>query len=140
VRRSGVNLGRRIKIQLALFTVIAVTAGSAMIFRYINAPAMLFGVGRYAITVELPRAAGMYPNANVSYRGTEVGRVESVQLTASGVRAVLSLRSEIQINSNLRAEVHSQNAMGEQYVMPVAGSYSAAAIGGTWLAPTQKLP
>ena len=80
------RLDRRIKIQLALFTVIAIVAGAIMIFRYIDAPAMLFGIGRYTVTVELQRAAGLYPKANVTYRGTEVGEVKSVHLTepASG--------------------------------------------------------
>ena len=110
------NLHRRIKIQLTLFTVIAVAASAVIIVRYINAPAMLFGIGHYTVTLELPRAAGLYPNANVSYRGTEVGRVTSVQLTDSGVQAVLSLRSDIKIPADLRAEVHSQTAIGEQYV------------------------
>jgi phospholipid/cholesterol/gamma-HCH transport system substrate-binding protein len=110
------NLNRRIKLQLALFAVIAVTAGAVMVFRYINAPAMIFGVGRYTVTLELPRAAGLYPSANVSYRGTEVGHVEKVELTDGGVRAVLSLRSDIKVPANLRAEVHSQSALGEQYV------------------------
>ena len=41
------NLDRRIKIQLAVFTVIAVIAAAVMILHYINAPAVLFGVGRY---------------------------------------------------------------------------------------------
>ena len=37
---------------------------------------MMFGIGRYTVTVELPRAAGLYASGNVTYRGTEVGRVE----------------------------------------------------------------
>ena len=49
------RLDRRIKIQLAIFTVIAVAAGAVMIFRYIDVPAMLFGVGRYTVTVDLQR-------------------------------------------------------------------------------------
>lgn len=110
------NLSHRIKIQLALFTVIAVTAVAVMIFRYINAPAMLFGIGRYTVTLQLSRAGGLYPDANVSYRGTEVGRVKSVQLTDNGVQAVLLLKSDIKIPSWLRAEIHSQTAIGEQYV------------------------
>ena len=110
------NLDRRIKIQLAVFTVIAVIAAAVMILHYINAPAVLFGVGRYTVTLQLQRAAGLYPSANVSYRGTEVGRVKSVQLSDSGVRAVLQLKSGITIPSRLRAEIHSQTAIGEQYV------------------------
>jgi phospholipid/cholesterol/gamma-HCH transport system substrate-binding protein len=110
------NLERRIKIRLALFAVIALGAAAVMIFRYIDVPAMVFGAGHYNVTVELPRAGGLYPSANVSYQGTVVGRVESVELTDTGVAAVLSLQSAYKIPSRLRAEVHSQSAIGEQYV------------------------
>lgn len=110
------RLDRRIKIQLAVFATIAVLAGTVMVFGYIQAPAMLFGVGQYKVTVELPRAAGLYPGANVTYRGTEVGRIDSVDVTHTGAQAVLSLNSNIAIPSDLRAEVHSQSAIGEQYI------------------------
>ena len=71
---------------------------------------MLFGVGRYTVTMELPKSGGLYESGNVTYRGTEVGRVESVRLTDTGVEAVLSLTSGIDIPSDLKAEVHSQSA------------------------------
>jgi phospholipid/cholesterol/gamma-HCH transport system substrate-binding protein len=109
-------LTRQIKIQLAIFIVLSIVAGGIMIFGYLKAPTMLFGVGRYNVTVELPRAGGLYAMANVTYRGTEVGRVEDVQLTDDGLAAVLSLKSDIKIPSNLDAEVHSASAVGEQYV------------------------
>ncbi|MGB8405626.1 MAG: MlaD family protein [Mycobacterium sp.] len=109
-------LSRRIWTQLAAFAIISVTAGAIMVFHYINAPAMLFGVGHYTVTLDLPRAAGLYPQANVTYRGTQVGRVTSVELTDGGVRAQLLLDSDIPIPSTLRAAVHSQSAIGEQYV------------------------
>lgn len=109
------QLTRRIKIQLVVFTIIAVSAGAVMVFRYIDVPAML-GIGRYSVFVDLPRAGGLYPSANVSYQGTVVGRVEQVELTDTGVQARLSLVSAYKIPSQLRAEVHSQSAIGEQYV------------------------
>ena len=68
------------------------------------------------MTVELPQTGGLYGSSNVTYRGTEVGRVESVHLTDTGVEAVLSLKSGIDIPSDLIAQVHSQSAIGEQYV------------------------
>lgn len=108
-------LSRRIKIQFAIFSTVALVAGVIMLFSFIRVPAML-GVGRYAVTIELSDAAGLYPRANVTYRGTEVGRVESINLTNTGVTAVLSLKSDIPIPANLEAQVHSQTAIGEQYV------------------------
>jgi phospholipid/cholesterol/gamma-HCH transport system substrate-binding protein len=108
-------LPRQIKIQIATFTAIAAVATSVMIFGYIKVPAML-GVDRYQVTVQLPEAAGLYKTGNVTYRGTEVGRVDAVNLTDTGVQATLSLKSDIAIPSNLDAQVHSVSAVGEQYV------------------------
>ena len=110
------QLTRRILIQLAIFAVVAVVAGAIMVFGYLRLPNLLLGVGHYEVTVQLPEAGGLYERGNVTYRGTEVGQVKSVHLTDSGVEAVLSLRSDVKIPSNLDAEVHSQSAVGEQYL------------------------
>src|SRR5271163_4459211 len=109
-------LSRRVWIQLAVFAVIALVALTVMSLHFVKLPAMLFGVGRYTVTIELPQAAGLYGTGNVAYRGSEVGRVQSVRLTDTGVEAVLSLKSGIHIPSDLKAEVHSQSAIGESYV------------------------
>lgn len=109
-------LTRRIKLQLLAFFSIALVAGSVMIFGFIKAPTLIFGVGRYTVTVELPRAGGLYSAGNVTYRGTEVGRIKSVDLVNGRVHAVLSLTSDIPIPSDLDAEVHSQSAIGEQFI------------------------
>jgi phospholipid/cholesterol/gamma-HCH transport system substrate-binding protein len=117
------RLNKRVKTQLAIFAVVAVIASAVMIFSYIKAPA-LFGVGRYTVIVELPRGGGLYASGNVTYRGTEVGRVTDVRLTDTGVEAVLSLRSDVHIPADLDAQVHSVSAVGEQYValLPRSGN------------------
>lgn len=110
------RLNKQMKVQLALFTVIALIAVLVMALHFMRLPAMLFGVGRYYVTVELPQASGLYGGGNVTYRGTEIGRVDAVRLSPTGVEAVLALKSGIDVPSDLRAEVHSQSAIGEQYV------------------------
>ena len=110
------RLDRRMQIQLVLFTIVAVVAMSVMALHFMKLPAKLFGVGRYTVTMQLAQTGGLYSGGNVTYRGTEVGRVEAVRLTPVGVEAVLSLKSGIDVPSDLRAEVHSQSAIGEQYV------------------------
>jgi phospholipid/cholesterol/gamma-HCH transport system substrate-binding protein len=107
---------RRVKVQLGVFGVIAVAAAAVMAFGYANLPTVWFGVGRYTVTLQLPQAAGLYPRANVTYRGTEVGEVEDVTLTDTEVTALLSLDSNVVIPSDVDAEVHSVSAIGEQYV------------------------
>jgi phospholipid/cholesterol/gamma-HCH transport system substrate-binding protein len=108
-------LSRLVKIQLALFAVIAVTAGTVVLFGYIKLPAML-GVGQYTVTVDLPDATGLYAGGNITYRGTEVGRVTDVRLTDTGAQAVLSLHSGVAIPADVDADVHSVSGIGEQYV------------------------
>ena len=111
------HLSRRIRIQLTIFTVVALVTVAVMVLHFIQLPAMLFGVGRYTVTMELPKSGGLYESGNVTYRGTKVGRVESVRLTDTGVEAVLSLTSGIDIPRTSQAEVHSQSAVGESYVL-----------------------
>jgi phospholipid/cholesterol/gamma-HCH transport system substrate-binding protein len=110
------HLHRRVKIQLVVLSVIALVALTVMSLHFVKLPAMLFGVGRYTVKMELPQTGGLYETGNVTYRGTEVGRVQSVHLTNAGVEAVLSLKSGIHIPRDLKAQVHSQSAVGESYV------------------------
>ncbi|OCB22482.1 MCE family protein [Mycobacterium intracellulare] len=118
------RLNKRTKIQLSIFAVVAVVAGTIMAYGYIRVPAML-GWGRYNVTVDLPRAGGLYEGGNVTYRGTEVGKVTAVRLHGTGVQAELSLRSDVPIPSNLDAQVHSTSAIGEQYVALLPRSNAA---------------
>jgi phospholipid/cholesterol/gamma-HCH transport system substrate-binding protein len=110
------RLTRSILIQLGIFIAIAVVAISIMAFGYMNLPNMLFGAGHYRVTLQLSQTGGLYERGNVTYRGVQVGRVESVDLTNNGVAATLSLKSDVKIPADLDAQVHSQSAVGEQYV------------------------
>ena len=108
-------LTRRIIIQMIIFAVVATTALAVMVFGYMRVPSML-GVGQYKVKLELPETGGLYPRGNVTYRGAQVGTVDSVNLTDTGVQAVLSLDSNVEIPADLTAEVHSVSSVGEQYV------------------------
>jgi phospholipid/cholesterol/gamma-HCH transport system substrate-binding protein len=110
------RLTRRLKIQLTAFLVIALIGGAIMVFDLMQLPTVLFGVGRYTVTMQLPHAGGLYPTGNVTYRGVQVGRVDDVRLTTTGAEAVLSMDSGAHIPADLTAEVHSVSAIGEQYV------------------------
>ncbi|MGV0794523.1 MCE family protein [Mycolicibacterium sp. XJ1819] len=110
------RIDRRIRSQLAVLIAISTTAFIVMALGYVRLPELLFDVGHYRITVELPEAAGLYERANVTYLGTEIGRVKTIALTPNGVSAVLSLRSDVAVPSDLDVEVHSVSAVGEQYV------------------------
>jgi phospholipid/cholesterol/gamma-HCH transport system substrate-binding protein len=109
-------VSNRIRVQLAVFVVLALTVIASLVLGYMQVPARWFGIGQYTVRVELPDSGALYQGSTVTYRGTEVGRVQAVHLTNSGVEADLSLTSSIPIPSDLDAQVHSQTAIGEQYV------------------------
>ncbi|WP_094286141.1 MCE family protein [Mycobacterium lehmannii] len=109
-------LSKRVRLQLAIFAMVTVVAGGSMAFAYLRLPSLLFGVGRYQVTMKLQDAASLYRDANVTYRGTTVGRVSDVRLSDGGVDAMLSLQSDTKIPADLDAHVGSQTAVGELFV------------------------
>ena len=115
------RLTRQIIIQMAIFALIATVALAIMVFGYMRLPALM-GVGEYKVTLELPETGGLYPRSNVTYRGVEVGIVDSVSLTDTGVVAVLSLKNDTKIPADVDAQVHSVSAVGEQFVQLVPRS------------------
>jgi len=110
------RLNRRTWIQLSILTLVTVVSCGAMAFNFMKLPATLFGIGEYNVTVDLPQSGGLYRTSVVTYRGTDVGQVKSVDVTAAGVRAVLAMRSGVKVPSDVQASVHSRSAIGEQYI------------------------
>src|ERR1700742_1081193 len=110
------RLNRRTWIQLAVLSLVTVLSCGAMAFNFMKLPATLFGIGEYTVTVDLPQSGGLYQTSVVTYRGSDVGQVKSVDITATGVRARLAMRSGIPVPSDVQASVHSRSAIGEQYI------------------------
>jgi virulence factor Mce-like protein len=108
-------LTRFVRNQLIIFTIASIVGVAVMLFAYMQVPTLL-GVGRLAVTLELPESGGLYRFSNVTYRGVQVGKVTSVALTENGAEATLSLETSPKIPADLRAEVLSVSAVGEQYV------------------------
>jgi virulence factor Mce-like protein len=106
---------RLIRIQLVLFAVASLAGISVMVVKYLQAPAML-GIDRMTVTMQLPDAGGLYRFANVTYRGVQIGTVTEVDVHRGGAVATLSLDTSTEVPSDLRAEVRSVSAVGEQYV------------------------
>lgn len=117
-------LTRQVRVQLVVFAVLATFIAAVLLFGYLQVPARILGIGRYTVTVQLQQTGGLYEGGNVAYRGVDVGRVAAVRLTHTGAEAVLRLKSDIRIPSDLRVEVHSMTAIGEQYVelLPQSGN------------------
>lgn len=115
-------LTRAIKTQLALLTAVAAAAVLVLCVYYLRLPS-LAGIGQYTLHAELPQSGGLYPTANVTYRGVTIGKVTQVQPTPRGARAEISIGDAYLIPADASANVHSVSAVGEQYLDLVSDSH-----------------
>lgn len=83
--------------------------------------------GPFTVTVQLRSAGGIFQDAEVAYRGVQVGKVDSVDLHPDGVTVRLAIDHGTKIPDNAVAHVYDLSAVGEQYVSLVpsrdTGSY-----------------
>jgi phospholipid/cholesterol/gamma-HCH transport system substrate-binding protein len=109
-------LTRGVRTKVLIFVVVGLLAVTYIAVRYVGL-LRLVGVGTYTVHLELPAAGGIFPNAEVDYRGVPVGRVDDVVLTATGVDAALQLNSSApRIPAAVRAVVTDRSVIGEQFV------------------------
>lgn len=118
-------LDRLTRLQLSIFAVVTVLTVTAISAFYLHVPAAL-GIGTYNVTANFVAGGGLYPNANVTYRGVTIGRVESVGLTNDGVVAHMRLNTDTDVPENVTATVKSVSAVGEQYIDLVPPGNGAA--------------
>jgi phospholipid/cholesterol/gamma-HCH transport system substrate-binding protein len=123
-------LTRFIKIQLVIFTILTIIALVVLGWYYLRLPSVV-GIGQYELKAELPRSGGLYATANVTYLGSQIGKVTAVTPTEHGAEATMSIDSNYKIPADASANVHSVSAIGEQYLDLVSTSAKA----GQYLAP-----
>ena len=110
-------LTRSTRLKLIAFAVIGLAVIAYTGARYANLGRYVGLRGYYVAHLELANGGGVFPNADVTYRGVSVGRVGAMRLTASGIEADLNMsNSAPPIPANLRAAVTDLSAVGEQYV------------------------
>lgn len=109
-------LKRGVKIQLIAFLIITVLGVSVVAVRYVGLGRGLLGQ-EYTAYVDLTDSGGVFTNAEVTYRGVPVGRVGPIELTDTGIRVKLKLKSSPKIPyEGTTAVVANRSAVGEQYI------------------------
>jgi phospholipid/cholesterol/gamma-HCH transport system substrate-binding protein len=112
MRQRGWTVQRK----LAVFGVIAFFSVVIVSLSYLQVPRQL-GYGQMSASTTLPQTGGLGANARVTYRGIEVGKVTSVDLTPAGaVVARLSLLKDADLPAGVESQVHSASVIGEQYL------------------------
>jgi phospholipid/cholesterol/gamma-HCH transport system substrate-binding protein len=104
-----------IRRQLIAFAILTVVSIFVLGVYYLQVPSLV-GIGQYTLKAELPASGGLYPTANVTYRGITIGRVTQVEPTVQGAEATMSIASRYKIPIDTVANVHSVSAVGEQYL------------------------
>jgi phospholipid/cholesterol/gamma-HCH transport system substrate-binding protein len=96
--------------------IIAVVAVLYALIRFANL-GEVFGQNGYTVKLELNESGGIFTNAEVTYRGYNIGRVGQLRLTRTGLEADLNIDpSAPRVPSNLQAVVANRSAVGEQFV------------------------
>ncbi|CAM4167379.1 MlaD family protein [Kibdelosporangium persicum] len=109
-------LTRRIKLQVAIFMVIALVGVSYVGASYAGLDQLVGGRG-VVVTARMPESGGLFTNSEVTYRGVRVGRVGPMRLTDDGIEAELRLEPDApEIPDDLVAVVANRSAVGEQYL------------------------
>lgn len=101
--------------RIGLFALLTVASVIVAGIRYVGIPERYLGQST-TISVNLPESGGIFPNAEVTLRGVQVGRVQSLHLTADGVRADLRIDKGLRIPSDTLVKVANLSAVGEQYI------------------------
>ncbi|UOY01040.1 MlaD family protein [Blastococcus sp. PRF04-17] len=108
---------RSTKVKLLAFAVLAVVGMAYLGFKYVGLDRVLLG-GGYAVAADFRDSGGIFVNAEVTYRGVEVGRVTDMELVGDGVRVELRIDPGADpIPADTEAVVATRSAVGEQYVI-----------------------
>jgi phospholipid/cholesterol/gamma-HCH transport system substrate-binding protein len=109
-------LTRTTRIKLVAFTVIGILAIVYSLLRFTDI-GKLFGQDSYTVTAQLADSGGIFSHAEVTYRGSNVGRVGELRLAENGLEVDLNIEHGMPpIPQDLDAVVGNRSAIGEQFV------------------------
>lgn len=109
-------LSRLVRLQVALFAIIAVVGVGYVGATYAGLDALVGGNG-YVVTARMADSGGVFTHAEVTYRGVPVGRVGELRLVDGGIEVELRIRDDAPpVPSDVEAVVANRSAAGEQYV------------------------
>ncbi|WP_432181283.1 MCE family protein [Streptomyces sp. NBC_00063] len=108
---------RTVKVQLLAFATVTAVGVSYVGAQYTGLADAVLRRG-YTVRADFADSGGIFPGAEVTYRGVPVGRVGTLRLTGSdGVSVALDIKDGApRIPADTLAVVANRSAVGEQYV------------------------
>lgn len=109
-------LTRKTRLQIIAFFVISAIAVVYALLRFTDV-SKAFGSEAYMVRLRMQESGGIFTNAEVTYRGVQIGRVGEIRLTRSGMEVDLNIEpGSPSIPSDLDAVVANRSVVGEQFV------------------------
>ena len=128
---------RRVKMQLAAFAVIALSATVLLLVRFAGFGALVNPP--YLVQAHFSDAGGIFPRAEVDLLGTAVGSVGELTVdTAGDVVVTLLIDHGVLIPADVTATVTNKSALGEQYVELVPRSTGGPPLTDGSVIPLQR--
>jgi phospholipid/cholesterol/gamma-HCH transport system substrate-binding protein len=110
-------LTRSTRLKLLAFALVGVLVLAYAGLHYAKLGRFFGARGYYVVQLDLADGGGIFPNADVTYRGVPVGRVGTMRITATGIEADLDISDTAPpIPDRLQASIADLSAVGEQYV------------------------
>ncbi|MER6067897.1 MlaD family protein [Streptomyces sp. NPDC001817] len=107
---------RTVRAQLLAFATVTALGVSYVGARYTGLVDDVLHRG-YTVRADFADSGGVFPGAEVTYRGVPVGRVGDLRLTGSGISVALKIEDGApRIPADTLAVVADRSAVGEQYV------------------------
>ncbi len=105
----------RLGLSVAVFLILGTT--SAFYLFSSLGETVLYNAWGYTIYADFESAAGLGPGTPVEIAGVRVGRVDTVQLTGTRARVRLTIDSDIEIQEDAIASIHTKGLLGGPYVL-----------------------
>jgi phospholipid/cholesterol/gamma-HCH transport system substrate-binding protein len=109
-------IGKQVLRLVALFAVISVVGIGYVSLRYVGADSLI-GLGPYTVKVQMRDSGSIFPDASVSYRGVEIGKVGDMRVTPTGIEVELDIEQDSpKVPASSTVVIANRSAVGEQYV------------------------
>ncbi len=107
---------RGLELKVGLFMVACIAMAAVLSIRF-SESSMGLG-GGYVVSMEVPNAGTLVPDANVLFAGVRVGHVERIELRPDGAGVIVKLRiaSERRVYAEDSFSIQTVGFLGDQYV------------------------
>lgn len=104
-----------LKLVVAAFALVGVLFATLVVLYQVYLGGSL-GQSPAKVTVELAETGGLFERSTVTYRGVQVGHVDKIETTATGIKATLAIRPGTKVPADSDVAVRTLSPAGEQFL------------------------